>query len=331
MATSSSSEGPVSATPPAGMGRRAQRLSPRACWQIGIIVLLMAALFREEFRRLVFKWWRNPDWSHGFVIPLMSLYFVYMDRARLLATRFRPNWLGLLVVVAGVALYGVSIWQKVGYTKSVSVVIALAGIVLLLCGGRVLRVVWFPLLFLMFAMPLPERIYVQLTMPLRMLSSSVAARVLTTALPSLDARALGTVIEYLDSSGRVAVLNVEQACAGMRLIMAFGALGVTMAYLSDRPLWHRVVLVASILPIAVACNILRVTTTGLLTIQGYPELAEGTPHAMLGLVMLGVAFGAFGLVSYLLNNILVDVPEEPDAAGGPKADPGGSPKSRISS
>ena len=83
----------------------------------------------------------------------------------------------------------------------------------------------------------------------------------------------------------------------MRLIMAFGALGVTMAYLSDRPLWHRVVLVASILPIAVACNIQRVTTTGLLTIRVYPELAEGHPHPPLWRALLGVAFRAVFLLS----------------------------------
>ena len=130
-------------------------------------------------------------------------------------------------------------------------------------------------------------------------------------------KATGTVIVYVGAGGTVGRLDVEQACAGMRLIMAFGAVGVTMAYLFERVWWHRVVLLLSILPIAVVCNIVRVTITGVLVVTEHPELATGAPHTILGLVVLGLALGLFSLTSYVLNHLFVDVQDEGEPPGGP--------------
>lgn len=287
----------------------------RVAWQIGIVAALLTLVYRDEFRRLVFKWWNNPDWSHGFLVPVMSVVFVYLDRRRLRATPVRPSAAGAVLLLVAVGSYLASILLQYGYPKSVSVVIAIYGLVLWQCGWRVLRVVWFPIFFLLFAMPLPERLYVQLTLPLRLLSSFVSAHVLSTVMPSLDAVAEGTVIQYIDGTGKFGQLDVERACAGMRLIVAFGALGTAMAYLAERPIWHRLVLVLSILPIAIFCNIVRVTTTGLLVVNGHEALASGTAHGMLGVVMLGVAFGLFSLVSYVLRHLFID--EQEEAAGAP--------------
>ena len=104
-------------------------------------------------------------------------------------------------------------------------------------------------------------------------------------------------------------MGVAQACSGMRLLMAFCALGVAMAYLSDRPWWHRLIMVAACVPIAIFCNMLRVTITGLIHIHWSPEYAQGTAHTILGLVMLFVAFGLFSGILYILNNLFVEDPE----------------------
>ncbi len=281
----------------------------RVCWQILLLALLFVALYHQEFRRLFVKW-LTPDWSHGFVVPLISLVFVYVKRERLLAAQFRPTLAGLPVLLAGIGLYGASVYVQVGYTQSLSMVIVIYGLVLLMCGWEVTRIVWFPIFFLLFALPLPDRYYVALTMPLRKISSAVAAPLLSTVIPSIEAKATGTVIDYYDGAGGVGKLDVERACAGMRLIMAFGALGMAMAWLVNRSLWYRLVLVASIVPIAVICNIVRVTITGVFVVTGHPDLAQGTPHALLGLAMLAMAFGLLRLVCYTMDNLFIETASE---------------------
>ena len=100
-------------------------------------------------------------------------------------------------------------------------------------------------------------------------------------------------------------LNVAEACSGMRLLRAFVALGVAMAYLEYRPVIHRILLLASTIPIAIFCNMLRVLLTGLIHIFIGSEYATGTLHTLLGLVMLGVAFALYGGLAWILNNLFV--------------------------
>jgi len=291
-------------------GRFADLFTPGVVWRLGLLLVLMICLYRHELRRLVVTWATDQDWSHGFLIPVGSLLFVYLERHRLAAATFRTSLWGLPVLLMGIALYGASIYGKIGYTQALSIVITTSGLVLTLCGWRVTRIVWFALFFLLFALPLPGDVYVAMTMPLRKLSSWISAGILSTVVPSLEAVASGTIIEYVGADGKVGKLDVEQACAGMRLIMAFGAVGVTMAYLFERVWWHRGVLLLSILPIAVVCNIVRVTVTGLLWVTDHPDWATGAPHTLLGLVVLGLALGLFSLISYILNHLFVDVPDD---------------------
>ena len=97
----------------------------------------------------------------------------------------------------------------------------------------------------------------------------------------LYTEAQAVVIDYVMPGRPPGQLNVEEACSGMRLMMAFVTLGVAMAYLRDRPAWQRIVMVLSCVPIAVFCNSIRVTTTGLLHVHGRQELAAGTAHQLL--------------------------------------------------
>ena len=105
-------------------------------------------------------------------------------------------------------------------------------------------------------------------------------------------------------------LNVADACSGMRLLMAFVALGVAMAYLHWRPIWQRLVLLASTIPIAIFCNIVRVTITGFIYILGNPEYAKGIYHDLLGMLMLPLAFCLYGGLAWLMNNLFVDEDED---------------------
>jgi len=119
---------------------------------------------------------------------------------------------------------------------------------------------------------------------------------------------------------------VAEACSGMRLLMAFFALGVATAYLEMRPIWQRIVLVTAALPIAVLCNVLRVTITCSMYYIDQPELGQGVLHNFAGMLMLIPAFGMLWVLGWLLNRLFVDVEEEEDdqAEMTPSAGPAGA-------
>ena len=274
------------------------------CWKIAVTATLYVMVFREEILRL-FDLWKTPKESHGFLIPAFSLYFLYQDRRRLKETIGKPSYLGLAVILASLAIYlYVGAFQGFYYVRQVAMISLLVGTVLMLGGWPILKIVWLPVAFLIFAMPLPSYLYTAITMPLRALASSVAAVILD-ILPQIRCQAMGVVIE--GAKGDVPFnLNVAEACSGMRLLLAFVALGVAMAYLEYRPVIHRLILVASTIPIAVLCNIIRVLITGLIHIYIGAEYATGTLHTVLGMVMLVVAFGLYGALAGIMNKLYIE-------------------------
>ena len=273
-------------------------------WKIGIIAVLLAILFREELSRLLERWTSDPRESHGFLIPGFSLYFIYQARHQLAQTLGRSSLWGLFFIF--VCLTGYFAFFYIGwyYPRQIMMIATVGAVILFLGGGKIVRYAWLPVVFLIFAIPLPARLYFQITMPMREMASEVAAVVLS-ALPNVDCSALGVVIHGMHGS-EVVNLNVAEACSGMRLLMAFLALGVAMAYLEYRPALHRIILLCSTIPIAIFCNMIRVVTTGMIYMYIGPEWAKGDMHALLGLVMLVVAFALYGLLAWIMSNMFVE-------------------------
>jgi len=316
--------------------RRWGELGPHNFVKIILLGGLLGFFFRSEIEGLVRLWVTDPNWSHGFLIPLFSLYFVHQKKREILSLEYvhdpllellqgrrpsslrpgqtRANYWGLLVLLLVLAFYSLNVISPAGYAylRPVSMIAAMGAVVLFLGGGRLVRCTWLPMAFLVFAIPLPRRYYVGLTLPMRHLSAVVATAFLN-LIPDLDATTSGAVIEIVYQGQRLEpALNVAEACSGMRLLMAFLALGVAMAYLHDRPRWQRAVLLLSTVPIAILCNIVRVTATGFLYVLVDPKYTQGIYHDMLGLAMLPLAFGLYGLLAWFMASLFV---EEDERAG----------------
>lgn len=262
---------------------------------------------------LTYAWVYEADWSHGPLIPVFSAYLVYLKWDRLRRCRMAYPWLGLPLILAGLALY---LWALSGglfaYARPVALMLTLLGVIAFLFGLRSLYYLWLPWAFLFFAIPLPQRLYFALTDPLR----RAAAEVVSVALglvPGLHIERLGSNLEYL-YRGQSGVIGVADACSGMRSTVTLCALGVAVACMSDRPLWHRIVLVLSCVPIATFCNFIRVTVTCWLHIFVDPKYASGEYHMMLGLLIILVAFGIFSGIGWLLGHLFVEDPEPEPAA-----------------
>jgi len=275
--------------------------------KILIIGGLFCYLFRHEIREVVHGWLTDGSWSHGFLIPLFSLYFINQHKKEILNLRTRPNYLGLFFLICGILFYPFNmIHLRYGYLRPIDMIATLGAIVLFLGGWHLIRYTWLPIAFLVFAVPLPQRYYVYLTMPMRKLAATIATALLN-LVPQMEAAVSGVVIDVIYKGRRLEpALNVAEACSGMRLLMAFLALGVAMAYLHHRPIWQRIILLASTIPIAILCNIVRVTVTGFIYVLIHPKYTQGPYHDMLGLAMLPLAFGLYGFLAWFMSGLFVE-------------------------
>jgi len=158
---------------------------------------------------------------------------------------------------------------------------------------------------LFFAIPFPQTIHDKISTPLREIASFITAMILN-VLPGIDAEAAGVVIHGTLYGNPFNSLNVADACSGMRLLQAFVALGVAMAYLEYRPPVHRIILLISTIPIAIICNIVRVLLTGVIHIYIGEQYAQGKLHTLLGMVMLLLAFGLYGLLAWVMESMFID-------------------------
>jgi len=276
-------------------------------WKVAIVGILFVVLFREELLRLLERWLTDARESHGLLIPAFSIYFLYQKRKQLREALGRPSFWGLILICLSVAGYLFSFFKGFYYPRQVMLITLMSGVVLLLGGWPILRIVWLPVVFLIFAMPLPARVYMAITMPMREMASTVASVVLS-GLPNVTCESQGVVI-YGRYGGEEFNLNVAEACSGMRLLLAFMALGVAMAYLDYRPIVHRLILMCSTIPIAIICNMVRVLVTGMISVYLGAEYATGLLHTILGMLMLVLAFGLYGLLAWIMNHLFVEEDE----------------------
>ncbi len=286
----------------------AEIIPPAVRVQMVLVVVLLGAFYWGVIQHgMVSRWTNDGNWSHGWLIPVFSLYFLNTQRERLAAVVARPSYWGALLLLASLGMYFFGAWKiRATYVQTVSLVGSIFGIVLLLGGWSVMRIAWFPISFLMLSIPLPGLMYYQLTFPMRVFASKAAAAIMPVFVDGLHTEAQAVVIDYMMPGSAPGQLNVEEACSGMRLMMAFVTLGVAMAYLGERSWWQRGVMVAFCVPTALFCNVIRVTTTGLFIVHGREDLATGTPHQLLGMLMLGLALGIYAVVGYILNHLFVD-------------------------
>lgn len=276
--------------------------------KLAILAGLIGWLFHIEIGKTVNRWMSDPSWSHGFLIPLFSLYFLHQNRHKILDVVPRPSWvcgLGSLAVLF--MIYWLNTIQfKFSYGDQMICIAVIGATVLFVGGWAMLKQTWLPIAFLFFAVPLPGRLYTQMTQPMQEWAAWVASVVLN-VIPELEATLRGVVIDVLYRGQPLEPsLQVAEACSGMRLLMAFVALGVAMAYLHYRPLWQRFVLLLSTVPIAILCNVIRVIITALIYIFWDPRYAQGVYHDLLGMAMLPLAFLFYGIIAWLMSNLFVE-------------------------
>jgi len=261
-------------------------------WQWAVLAGLVGALYLDPLTKLAADLWHDSNYSHGLLVPFISLYLIFKRREELLAAPPAPCNLGLPVIILALFLYIAGYIGAELFSRRISLLVLLWGLALFLQGGKIAGILFLPIAFLFFAVPLPYVLYNSIAFPLKLIASQIAAWMLMAL--GLPVYREGNIIHLAQTT-----LEVVDACSGIRSLMTLVTLAFVLAYLLQKAAWRRSLLVMSALPIAVLANTGRVTITGLLANQGY-EVTSGFTHDALGWVAFVLAFllliGMSGLI-----------------------------------
>jgi exosortase len=281
--------------------------------RMGVLALLMIGLFWPNLRRLWLK--TNPvsgeaNWGHSFFIPLIGLYYLYLNRDGLLKARVSTSYLGLAIMIGGLLLFGYGIWPgQNDFVKDFAMVGTLFGLVAFMCGWEVMKIVWFPIIFLVCAIPWPGLVYSWVALPLQQVAAAAAIKVLN--LLNVESYREGTKLIIVNGL-KIRVLNVAEACAGLKSLMTFISVGAAVGFLSSRATWQKILITLSAIPIAIFCNMMRVTGQGIIDHYWSEKLSEGFAHQFVGMVMLIPAFFLILLVAWILDNVFIEEADKRD-------------------
>lgn len=232
---------------------------------------------------LVEAWSTDDNYSHGFFIVPLAAYFAWERRRAFAAAPVRPAWVGLVVVAGSLLMLAGGLLGAELFLSRVSIVFALAGSLLFLFGWPRLRIVLFPLAFLLLMVPLPALIFNKIAFPLQLVASHVGEYTIS----SLEIPILreGNVLILAN-----ATLEVAEACSGIRSLVSLFTLGIVFGYFVDQRPWVRAVIALSAIPVAILANGLRVASAGVAAHNFGAAGVEGLFHEFSGWVVFIVAF-----------------------------------------
>ncbi len=228
------------------------------------------------------RWAVDPTYSHGYLVPLAALVLLWARRDRMPAASPSPNWWGLGLVGMGVAMQLVGAFYFVGWLSGAAVIAYIGGATVLVGGWPALRWAAPAIVFLFFMIPLPHRVDVLMHQPLQNIStqaSGVALQML-----GLPAIVEGNVIALDDMK-----VGVVDACSGLKMFIIFFCLSTAIALLAQRNLLERIFIVLSAAPIAIMCNVVRITSTGVAYQLVGEESANLIYHDLAGWLMMPLA------------------------------------------
>jgi exosortase D (VPLPA-CTERM-specific) len=243
-----------------------------------IAVGLALAAYAGGVAELITRWSKQEEYSHGFFIPLIVLWLLWQRREALRASLATPSWYGPLFLIIAAAMLLLGELTAIFILVQYGFVLSLVGLVFCLGGMPLARVTILPISFLIFAIPLPYFVDSQLSWRLQLLSSQIGVDVLRGL--GISVFLEGNVIDL-----GVYKLQVVEACSGLRYLYPLLSIGFLMAYMYQAPLWRRVVLFLTTIPVTVLMNSLRIAAVGVLVQRWGTGMAEGFMHYFEGWII----------------------------------------------
>ena len=250
-------------------------------------------LYRDVLSSLVRQWASDDNYSHGFFIIPLAIYFGWERRAQLARAAVNPHLGGLLLLLLSLAVFTAGQLAAELFLTRISLIGVIAGIVLFVWGREYLKPLVFPIAVLALMVPLPTIVFNQIAFPLQLFASRIGE--LGIAAAGIPVIREGNVLELPNST-----LAVAEACSGIRSPVSLVTLALVLAYFSERRPLARVVIVLSAIPIAVLANAARVAGTGFASHWFGSRAAEGFFHTFSGWLVFAVAFVGLLIVQQIV-------------------------------
>jgi len=291
-----------------------QTSSDRVAFIAAVLLLLAITVWSywPTVAGLVRAWQYSDDYSACLVVPFVAAFLVWRERRTIGQCKLAPAWRGGITLLLLAEVAGIYLFLAGGHPslERYLVVIVIAGFVLLIGGWQVFRRVFWILLFLFLMVPLPARVHSLISPPLQGIATTGSVFLL---------EAFGTSVSR---QGNIVMLNgdtplgVAEACSGLRMLVAFVIAAAFIAYMVKRPRWQKAILLVSSIPVAVACNVIRIFITAMLMLHVSSEAAQRFFHDIGGFVMIGIAVSLlFGEIR-LMDRLILSA--QPSAHGHPE-------------
>ncbi|HEX6803399.1 MAG TPA: exosortase/archaeosortase family protein [Terriglobales bacterium] len=265
-------------------------------WRTAALLAIIAWIYAPILYRLSAQWRSDPNFSHGFFVPIFCLFVVWQDRQKLLAMRRAPSNWGLPLIFLSLCTLILGVFGAELFLSRLSLLLLGAGLIIFFLGLQFFRALLFPLVFLVLMIPIPAIVFNQITFPLQILASKLSAWLL----PVLGVPVLreGNIIVL-----PAMPLEVADACSGIRSLMTLTTLTIMYGYLLEPRVVVRVLLALAAIPIAVIANGFRIVGTGLLVQYWDPDKAQGFFHEFSGWLIFVVSL----LMLFFLHRLLMAV------------------------
>lgn len=285
-------------------GRKAGRLT-FAFWSgLAALTVAFAVSYWNSSRNLVERWWYDPDYLHGFLVPIFAIFLLWHRRDMLVGLLPRGNALGIGLIGLSACMNWASAYYFYELLEPASLIPCLAGLALFLGGWKALQWAAPSILFLVFMIPLPGFAATLMGHPLQRVATIASTYTIQTI--GVPAVAEGNVISLGEQQ-----IGVAEACNGLRNMMLFIAVASAVAFVIKRPWFEKIIVIASAAPIAVIANVVRITVTAVLHSMSHDQLANTMYHDLAGWFMMPLAVAMLWIELAILRRVFIPTPVDP--------------------
>ncbi len=230
------------------------------------------------------RWFaRDSYYSHGILIPFVSGFLIWQMRDELAAIHAKRSPWGLPLIIIGLCVHLMSSLLRVYFTSGISMLVVLSGLILFLYGSKTFKKIIFPVGFLIFMIPVPMVVISNISFKMKIFAAQIATGLLNNM--GLEAVRSGSILKM-----RHAYVIVDDICSGLRSLISLTALGSIFAYWMKGPMYKRIILFLSTIPIAIATNVLRIVFLAFISEVWGTAYATGFVHDFSGFMVFALAF-----------------------------------------
>ncbi|MCD6392663.1 MAG: exosortase/archaeosortase family protein [Planctomycetes bacterium] len=280
-----------------------------AVLRLSVLLCLFAWAFWPEVRRIFVRPARSSDMAHAMVVGFTVCALLWRRWKYFSAEATRGSAWGMVLIMGGLAIYALSTWPfSYGYVRDIAIMPVLAGVILVTCGWRVLKLSVGILLILLLAIPIGNRLYVTLIIHPETYTISAAKGILD-QLPGVSITQEGVDLFFYSDAGR-GVVALGESNRGAKLLLVFASIGVFVAFCRKRSPGRLVVIAAAGGPVVLFANLVQLVFWGLIAIYARPAPTSSVARNVSAVGSLLVAYGLFAIVSSFKVNLFTEVEQE---------------------